>query len=77
MGTLQNIARYEQSPLTGLIKVSKIKNKTPIEYSMTLYHDIKGIVLSQEKYPTIQRAIAQASLHGFKTHQWNVETKNA
>lgn len=65
-------ARYENRPLHGVIRVSLFLGKRPVEYSMTLYDENKGLLaLSKEKFSTIEEAKGAASLQGFSLLHWD------
>ena len=67
-------ADYCKFTKTGVIRISKIVGRTPVEYAMTLY-DIKQGVLKTKKYtfPTAELAMGHAGLYGFLVQDWKTE----
>ena len=67
-------ARYDYSPLSGYIRVSKIVGDKPIEFRMTLYKSGLG-VLEDRFYPNFETALAHSCNYGFIPSQW-VQTED-
>jgi len=72
---IQVRARYEEASKRGLIRISKIVKNTPIEYVLCLYNEQAEVKTKNNIFPTIQMAISYASLYGFSSNQWEVESK--
>ena len=69
---MQVKASYQNESKIGLIRISKIVNNKPIEYSLQLFEN-GSINLKKSKFSTIPLAIAHASLYGFLTNLWSIE----
>lgn len=70
-------ATYKQAPVSGLIRISKIVNNTPVAYELTLMHDINGVIPTKVKeYKNMESAIASAVDYGFNSQLWKIEEIN-
>ena len=70
-------ARYDTKPKMGLIRISKIMQNQPIEYTLQLFDETIGIIrTSKNLFSTIQAAIGHATLYGFASSFWFVEEKD-
>jgi hypothetical protein len=72
---IQVRARYNLVPRRGLIRVSKIVKEKPIEYTLCLYNEQVEVQTKKSIFSTIQMAISYASLYGFNSNEWEIETK--
>lgn len=74
--TITTRARLSDGPCHGLIKLTKLKGKKPLCYSLQLFHRKNGFVKTQKtEFKTVQQAIGHASLYGFNSSIWSLETK--
>jgi hypothetical protein len=69
---LQVKASYQNESKIGLIRISKMVNNKPIEYSLQLFES-RSINIKKSKFPSISLAITHASLYGFLTNLWSIE----
>ena len=69
---IQVSAKYQNESKIGAIRISKIINNKPIEYSLQLFEGTQ-IPLKKSKFTTIPLAISHASLYGFLTNIWSIE----
>jgi len=75
--SINTYARYENKPKIGVIRISKMNKEQPIEYTLQLFDETKGIIpTSKNLFSTIQAAISYATLHGFTSSYWKVTEKN-
>lgn len=72
---IQIRARYNLDSKRGLIRISKIVKNIPIEYTLCLYNEQIEVKTKNSIFPTIQTAISYASLYGFSSNEWEVESK--
>lgn len=69
---IKNMAQYKNESKIGVIRLSKLTGKKPIEYTLQLFENV-SIHLNKNKFPTIASAIAQATLYGFIPDLWTIE----
>ena len=69
---IQTMAQYKNESKIGVIRISRILDKKPIEYTLQLFENT-SIHLKKSKFPTIPSAIAQATLYGFLPGIWTIE----
>ena len=54
----------------------KITKSQPSEYTLQLFDESSGIIVTNKKtFTTIPLAISHASLYGFSTPAWSIEEK--
>lgn len=69
--------RYKKRPYHGLIRVTRFVGKKPVEYSLQLYNEKKGLLgLKKTNFPTIETAKGYASLHGFSIGGWDDDERD-
>jgi len=65
-------ARYQNESKVGLVKISKIVDNKPLEYTLHIFEN-NVIRLKKTKFTTIKQATTHASLYGFLTNLWTIE----
>jgi hypothetical protein len=75
MGLVKLRASYDNAPLHGRINITQIIGMNPVQFSLTLYHEINGLIPTRlSSFRSMNEAIAQASLYGFLSQNWIVQT---
>lgn len=68
---------YKKRPDHGLIRVVRFVGKKPVEYSLQLYSEKKGMLtLKKNSFETIEQAKGYASLFGFTISNWQDEERD-
>lgn len=65
-------AYYDVKPLVGCIRLSKLKDGAPAEYTLALVHEINGLLV-KKKFKEYEKAVKEAQSHGCVTSKWKLK----
>ena len=64
-------AYYNTKPLVGCIRVSRLKQGSPEEYTLAVVHEINGLLTKKDsRFSTYEEAANEAALHGCVLNKW-------
>ena len=69
-------ATFKWGPLQGWIRVTAMHLSTPILYEMTLFHVKDGFIKTKVQFDNVEKAIGNATLHGFDPSFWQRNIKS-
>lgn len=64
-------AYYNIKPLVGCIRISQLKEGSPVEYTLAIVHEVNGL-LAKKTVANFEEAANIASSHGCVKSKWEL-----
>jgi hypothetical protein len=69
-------SEYNYQAKWGVITISCIKDKKPVEYALTLGNPEGTITTTRNKFSNMETAIAESTNYGFLPHKWETQEQD-